>query len=681
MIYVKNIKIKNKILLGNISFVLFFILIGELFFLKQKEIISSSINAELTNTNKTMMNMIRVSAKTSIRNYLKAVAEKNVNILQMLYEDMTSGKISPDKAKELSEKVLLSQKIGKTGYLYVIDSTGKIIIHPKKALIGTNLSQYDFIQEQKKLKEGYLEYMWKNPGEDQERAKALYMSYFDKWGWIVSVSTYREEFYTLINPEDFKNEVLNVKFGETGYTFVMDEKGNLIIHPKLTGNLYNSRDCQGKYFIREICTKKNGEIYYFWKNPDEKAERQKLAIYRFIPELKWIVISGSYSQEFYKPIKNFQNIFLFLTAILLIVMSLLNFYLNKTISKPINNLIRQVQNVTTLKHWIPIQINTTEEIGTLSTEFNKMIERINRYSEHLEHTLDEKTKNLLNADWELKEKSSELNKLQVQLIQQEKLASLGQLAAGVAHEINNPIGFIMSNINSFGEYVSSFKQFFLKYAELELCIRELDDKNTLKKLTEVQEMKLKSDIDFILKDIENLINESKEGSVRIKEIVQNLKSFARLDESQMKESDLNEGLEATLKILWNELKYKCEVTKNYGKLPMLYCYPGQLNQVFLNLLVNSAQAIPEHGKIHIETNSDDSHILIKISDTGTGITKENLKKIFDPFFTTKPVGKGTGLGLSISFGIIQKHDGTIEVESEPGKGTTFTIKLPVKRIV
>ncbi len=185
------------------------------------------------------------------------------------------------------------------------------------------------------------------------------------------------------------------------------------------------------------------------------------------------------------------------------------------------------------------------------------------------------------------------------------------------------------------------------------------------------------DIDFILKDIPNLIKESLEGAARIKKIVIDLKDFSHPGEDELQYADINKSLDSTLNVVWNEIKYKATVTKSYGNLPLAKCYPQQLNQVFMNILVNAAQAIEANGKIKIETLAENGSVKVIISDTGTGIPKENLSKIFDPFFTTKEVGKGTGLGLNVAYNIIEKHNGTINVESIEGKGTTFSISLPV----
>jgi two-component system NtrC family sensor kinase len=197
-------------------------------------------------------------------------------------------------------------------------------------------------------------------------------------------------------------------------------------------------------------------------------------------------------------------------------------------------------------------------------------------------------------------------------------------------------------------------------------------------LTELRKLREDADIDFILDDIKQIVGESLDGSDRMKRIVENLKSFARLNEAEYNLADLNQGLESTLNIVWNELKYKATVKKSYGEIPETMCNPGQLNQVFMNLLVNAAQAIENQGQIEIQTRREGDLIVIEIADTGCGIPADKLNRIFEPFFTTKEVGKGTGLGLSISFDIIEKHGGEICVQSQSGHGTRFTISLPIR---
>ena len=293
------------------------------------------------------------------------------------------------------------------------------------------------------------------------------------------------------------------------------------------------------------------------------------------------------------------------------------------------------------------------------------------------HELDEAKRTAEEARRQVEQAHARLQESQAQLVHSEKMASLGQLAAGVAHEINNPIGFVTSNLNTLARYVDTFKTLLDLYAALcaTLPSPTPEQQALLERLERFQE---EEDVGFIRQDVEFLLAESSSGLLRVKEIAQSLKSFARADEAEWQDADLNAGLEATLRVIWNELKYTCEVVCNLNPLPRIRCHPGQLNQVFMNLLINAAQAIEDKGQITIETAVVDREIVVRITDTGCGVAPENLEKLFNPFFTTKPVGQGTGLGLSISFGIVRKHGGRIEVESEVGRGTTFSVYLPLE---
>jgi len=282
---------------------------------------------------------------------------------------------------------------------------------------------------------------------------------------------------------------------------------------------------------------------------------------------------------------------------------------------------------------------------------------------------------LLRRNAELMELNEKLSMAQEQLVQNEKLASIGQLAAGVAHEINNPIGYIFSNFGTLEGYIVDLLQMLKAYESAEEDVSNADTRAALRSMRE------RIDLDYLVEDIPVLMSQSKEGITRVRKIVQDLKDFSRVDANQEWQwADINQGIESTLNIVNNEVKYKADVVKEFGNIPEIECLPSQINQVILNIVVNAAHAISgERGTITIRTGLVDDRVQIAISDTGCGIPKEALSRIFDPFFTTKPIGTGTGLGLSLSYGIIQKHGGQIKVESELGRGTTFTVLLPVRQ--
>ena len=312
---------------------------------------------------------------------------------------------------------------------------------------------------------------------------------------------------------------------------------------------------------------------------------------------------------------------------------------------------------------------------------NASIAEVEMQKKIIENAKDEINRTLIEMDKQKKlieEKNKDLNKLlndlkeaQQQLIMSEKMASLGQLTAGVAHEINNPINFVSANIKPLKEDLADILECINRY---ELVIKE----NKLESMfLDVQKFKNNTDISFSLQEVNDLLRGIEEGASRTSEIVKGLRNFSRLDQNVIKKANLHEGIESTLTLLHSVYKDKVEIERDYGEIPEVECLPGQVNQVFMNILSNAIQAIPETGKIFIKTWEENDAVKISIKDTGTGISEETKRKIFDPFFTTKEVGKGTGLGLSISYGIIEKHNGKIEVNSAIGKGTEFVISLPV----
>jgi signal transduction histidine kinase len=282
---------------------------------------------------------------------------------------------------------------------------------------------------------------------------------------------------------------------------------------------------------------------------------------------------------------------------------------------------------------------------------------------------------LLRRNQELTELNLKLSRAQEQLLQSEKLASIGQLAAGVAHEINNPISFVFSNFGTLQTYVADLLRVLVQYERAEQFIADPEV------VSQIAALRKQVDLDFLMDDVPILMSESREGIERVRKIVQDLKDFSRVDANQEWQwVNLHQGIDSTLNIVNNEVKYKADIVKEYGDIPEVECLPSQINQVIMNIVVNGAQAISgPRGRITIRTGAGDGHVWIEIADTGAGIPKAIQSRIFDPFFTTKPIGSGTGLGLSLSYGIIQKHGGRIDVQSEQGVGTVFRIELPIRQ--
>ncbi|MGK7923752.1 MAG: ATP-binding protein [Spirulina sp.] len=355
------------------------------------------------------------------------------------------------------------------------------------------------------------------------------------------------------------------------------------------------------------------------------------------------------------------------------IAALLAWRTSRAIAYPLETVTKVARNVTKDSNFdLRAPVITKDEVGLLADSLNQLIEwtgeythELERSQETLEHRVEERTR-------ELQATLRNLKTTQAQLIQTEKMSSLGQMVAGVAHEINNPVSFIHGNLIHLEETINDVFELLDLY----------QDQNP-QHTPEVEDLIEDIDLEFVRSDLPGMLKSMKMGSDRIKEIVLSLRNFSRLDEAEMKDVDLHAGIDNTLTILSNRLKQGVEVVKHYGDLPLVFCYPAQLNQVFMNLMANALDAMFETGTenkqliVTTEKIAED-RICVKIRDNGPGIPDSVKEKLFDPFFTTKPIGKGTGLGLTICYQIVEKHKGTIEVESYPGKGTEFAIALPIQ---
>jgi len=776
-----DLRIRYKLLISYSAVFILSLTVGSaIIFSFVKEAIEANIESELTNTTQTILNMVRTAADVSIKNHLRAVAEKNKEIAQHFYRQAQEGALSMEAAKSRTREVMLSQTIGTTGYIYCIDSHGVILIHPEPALVNADLSEYGFIADQKKRKVGYLEYDWKNPGETHPRPKALYMTYFEPWDWIISVSSYRNEFTELVNVDDFRDSILSIVFGETGYSYVLDTQGNLIVHPFLKGNYFAAIDEKGRQFIQEICARKSGKIIYTWAAPGEPEARDKLVIFNYIPEYEWIVASSSFLEEFYAPLKTIGHLILATVVISFILVLPITLRISSSITNPLQELMARFASGAKGDISVRMQRRSRDEVGTLAAYFNTFMEQLEAYSQSLQAEIADRKKaeaairkseakyrELVESansiilrmtpegevtffnefaqhffgftEKEILGKSvigtivpedtpggmrmmvapsnrrgereyanvlcsgkrvwiawtsratydpsgapkeylcigtdiTESRKMEAMMVQTEKMMSVGGLAAGMAHEINNPLGGMLQSLQNTIRRLSP--GLAANEADAKACGTRLE---TIRCYLEKREI-----FDF-------LDNIRKSGE-RASHIVENMLSFSRRSESRKAPVDLAELLDKAVELAAHDydLKKKYDfrhirIERRYeAAMPQVPCAATEIEQVVLNLLRNAAQAMgddPAQGPspritIHLKRNGEDA--VIEIADNGPGMDDARIKRIFEPFFTTKEVGVGTGLGLSVSYFIItNNHGGAMTAESVPGEGTNFIIRLPL----
>ncbi len=355
-----------------------------MYYIHVKNHLDHQIKTALTRSNQSITGLIETVGTVSIKIHLRAIAEKNLEIIEHIYQDFQNHLISEKEAKKQAESLLLGQKIGKTGYIYVIDSTGKMRIHPKQDVKGQSYAELGFIRKQLAQKNGYLEYWWKNPEDTEERAKALHMAYFEPWDWIISASSYKSEFSQLVSVEDFKDSVLAMDALGGGYSFVFDSQANIIIHPKITGSMMDYATPENKKQIREIIAQKKGMMHYFWKSPEDQVVKEKLMVFDFIPDFDWIIASSTYTENAFAPLVEMRRMFLVILAVSIAVIALVTLAVSTTITRPLTSLIDRL-NVNMNQDWQiqPLDSRRKDEIGDLESSFNEFVKRLETYKENL----------------------------------------------------------------------------------------------------------------------------------------------------------------------------------------------------------------------------------------------------------------------------------------------------------
>ncbi|MBF0619970.1 MAG: cache domain-containing protein, partial [Candidatus Omnitrophica bacterium] len=477
--------------------------------------------------------------------------------------------------------------------------------------------------------------------------------------------------------EELKGRIAQQRILGRGYVWVINSDGMYIVSKgrmRDGENILGARNDAGVYFVRDIIHRAHElgpedtfVTRYVWRNGDDNSGRTKTAVVGYDREWGWVVGAGVYEDDFLNGLAAMRWHILGAALVFLVLGSLAAYALVGFMFNP----LRTLQSVVAKGDLDAVVderlLALNDEIGQLAQAFAVMM-----------RTLNERVKQGEVVKLQLLNKNEEIEHAHRKLLQSTKMAAIGQLAAGVAHEINNPLAFVMSNLETLERYVAVYEEVLAEYEKLDAqknFWRTVDEAR--QDLADVARKKKDCRLESLRYDMNEMFPELRDGLNRVKHIVTDLRAFSRTDQEMAAATDVTEVIEKVLTIVWNEIKYKAVIKKEYGKIPQVRCHAQRLGQVFMNVLVNAAHAV-EAGKgvIRIRTSTRDGNACIEIEDNGCGIAPEHTARIFEPFFTTKPTGEGTGLGLSLSYDVLKKYGGDIHVVSEVGKGSTFTIILP-----
>ncbi|BBO78093.1 hypothetical protein DSCW_55100 [Desulfosarcina widdelii] len=384
-----DLSLRNKLLLVYLSLSTILFTSGGLGALVLvKKAIEINIESDLSNATRSIVNLVKTATKASIANYLRAVAERNLEITRLIHGQYLDGQLTEAQARSRIRTILLGQTIGSTGYIYCIDSKGVAVVHPNPGVQGNKFIQHEFIRQQTRLKTGYLEYDWQNPGETAPRPKALYMAYFEPYDWIISVSTYRNEFRQILPMEEIRTNVKELKFGYSGYVFVVDRQGDIIIHPELEGKNFYQLPVEDIEFFKKMVSQKSGQVTYRWKNPGDQRLREKLAFFGHIEELDWIVGSSGYMDEIYAPIRNARNVTIAFIFISVLLSALLTLFVSDSITRRLRHLLTIIAKGEQGDLTVRVTPGPEDEVGLLERTFNAFLERLQSYHGDLTAEID-----------------------------------------------------------------------------------------------------------------------------------------------------------------------------------------------------------------------------------------------------------------------------------------------------
>nr|WP_321259228.1 cache domain-containing protein [uncultured Pseudodesulfovibrio sp.] len=641
---IRNMKIRNKMFVAYAcAFLLIFSVVGVVIYALVTKIIQESIESELSRTTEMIQNMVHTTADISIKNYMRAVAEKNLEEAEQLYRQVRRGRITEEEAKQRARESFLSQTIGMTGRIYCLDSDGIMVVHHKHSLLDVDLSSLAFVKEQIRRKNGYIEYDWKEPFEKQGRPKAVFMAYFEPWDWIISVSSYRDEFIQLINVEDLNKRLFSLGFGKSGYPFVLDYDGNMLLHPHLEGKHYEEYgDSKLSDIARRIVEEKRGHFDYLWRNPGDTELKEKVVYFMDIPEMGWVVASSSYYEDFQAPLDTIKLIFIGALLAALLLMVPISMGIGSLITRPLGELQTDLARAANGDFSVRMRQFSNDELGIMVEYFNTFMEKLEEYSSSREKEI------AVRKDAEQK------------LIAMDRAKTL--FLASASHELRTPLTSILGFLKLMEK--SFQKQFRPHIATLENG--------------ELQADKFSRNLSIVRIEAE-----------RLGRLVNDLLDMSKIETGKMEWRDQNGTVRDILVRAAESVAGRAEATPKVDFIvrtptsdAVVNVDADRLHQVLINLLDNAFK-YTESGSVTLSAVEIEGFSHFSVCDTGRGVSEDDQEKIFDIFYQAHDVNKrssqvfGTGLGLAICRQIVEHYGGKLMMKPAENGGSCFVFTIPL----
>ena len=624
------------------AFLIIFLVAGWIIHAQVRDLLRENTEAELAKTTEALRTMVRATVDVSIRNYMRAVSEKCLDEARSLDRQVQRGRLTEAEAKEMARKAFLSQTIGHTGRVYCLNSQGIMVIHHKRSLVGVDMSGLSFVREQIRRKDGYMTYEWKEPLETKKRSKAVYMTYFEPWDWIISASSYRSEFAQLVNVEDFRQRFFELRSGRSGYPFVLDHDGYLLIHPYLRGVHYSEYESPMMSAVAErIVNERDGHFDYMWRNPGETGLKKKVVYYKDIPELGWVVASSSYYEDFQQPLDSIGYVMLSALTVAVLLMIPVSFGIGALITRPIERLQENFARAADGDFSVRMEQHSRDELGLMAGYFNSFMERLTAYSEDLESEIARR------------------RETEKELIAMDRAKSM--FLASASHELRTPLTSIIGFLHLME------KQFRTRFMPV---LGPLDPVGHQARKFEKNLNIVHVEADRLGRLVNDLLDLSKIEAGRMEWRDKTLsvdRVLHRAAEASGVLSEESPGVALKVEPLTEPLAIRADEDK--------------IHQVLINLLSNAFKNT-EAGSVTLSATRTGAGVSFSVCDTGRGISEDERERIFDIFYQGRDENNrsthalGTGLGLSICRRIVAHYGSRLVVDSVLGKGSCFRFTMP-----